>query len=136
MGHSSSVLLLLIPNLALASFADLKSRRIPNVISFLTACEILILSFERAALTRALIFLTVVVLLREIFKLSIGYGDIKYATALTLNSPNLNALFTFLNVTCASALAVLLFYRIIRGRWLKSVPLAPFLSLGAVICHL
>ena len=136
MGHSSSVLLLLIPNLALASFADLKSRRIPNVISFLTACEILILSFERAALTRALIFLTVFVLLREIFKLSIGYGDIKYATALTLNSPNLNALFTFLNVTCASALAVLLFYRIIRGRWLKSVPLAPFLSLGAVICYL
>ncbi len=136
MGHSSSVLLLLIPNLALASFADLKSRRIPNVISFLTACEILILSFERAALTRALIFLTVFVLLREIFKLSIGYGDIKYATALTLNLPNLNALFTFLNVTCASALAGLLFYRIIRGRWLKSVPLAPFLSLGAVICYL
>lgn len=127
---------LLIPNFLLATYIDISSRRIPNLLIAVTSLEILLVRISSGGAARGLAVLIVMASAREIFGLRIGYGDIKFMAALTLASDNFISVLRFLNYSLLFALLGFLLFSLARRKWLKSVPMAPFLCLAAIFTYL
>jgi Flp pilus assembly protein protease CpaA len=130
------VIPLLIPNFLLATYIDISSRRIPNLLIAVTSLEILLVRISSGGAARGLAVLIVMASAREIFGLRIGYGDIKFMAALTLASDNFISVLRFLNYSLLFALLGFLLFSLARRKWLKSVPMAPFLCLAAIFTYL
>lgn len=127
---------LLIPNFLLATYIDISSRRIPNLLIAVTSLEILLVRISSGGAARGLAVLIVMASAREIFGLRIGYGDIKFMAALTLASDNFISVLRFLNYSLLFALLGFLLFSLARRKWLKSVPMAPFFCLAAIFTYL
>jgi Flp pilus assembly protein protease CpaA len=130
------VIPLLIPNFLLATYIDISSRRIPNLLIAVTSLEILLVRISSGGAARGLAVLIVMASAREIFGLRIGYGDIKFMAALTLASDNFISVLRFLNYSLLFALLGFLLFSLARRKWLKSVPMAPFFCLAAIFTYL
>jgi leader peptidase (prepilin peptidase)/N-methyltransferase len=122
--------------LGIAAAVDIRERRVPNnvVVPAAAACAVLSLAdgVEVGALAAGLGVVTLLLLLSLARPVAMGMGDVKLAAliAFGLDAGALRAI--ALGVAFAALFGVLLLC--LRGRrmWRQTLPLAPFLALGAL----
>lgn len=119
------------------AFVDIRSHRIPNKSLLLFSMVLLIIAMldDRAVhFTSALIALVLGTVL-SIFA-GLGFGDVKLITILALFviAPTRMDLAQFLFGFAIAATLLLIFTVIRRGKFYDSIPMAPSIFAGAILC--
>lgn len=114
------------------SFTDLKSRRIPNKLTHPIVFLLLIIRVFNPMYYWGLVPALLMLIFFFIRPNAIGAGDIKMTAIIGLCLGIERMLFVMLGM-CISALISLFVYEWLNKRKLRSIPLAPFLTIGVFL---